>query len=78
MDGILTPQHRISAINKSIFVSRKQTLALMPSWVTFPAIAEETTAQPVSYAGNYQSYFQDESDTKITSTSPAKKVIAVA
>ncbi len=33
MDGILKPQHRISAINKSIFASSKQTLALMPSLV---------------------------------------------
>ncbi|MGK7246537.1 OmpG porin family protein [Buttiauxella agrestis] len=73
MDEILAPQHRIRAINKKIFVSRKQTLALILSLVTYPAIAEEKTEQAVDYTGSYESYFQDESDTKITSTSLPKK-----
>jgi len=73
MDEILAPQHRIRAINKKIFVSRKQTLALILSLVTYPAIAEETTEQAVDYTGSYESYFQDESETKTTSTSLTKK-----
>ncbi|MFP2506814.1 OmpG porin family protein [Buttiauxella gaviniae] len=73
MDEILTTQHRIREINKIILVSRKQTLSLILSLAAFPAIAEETTEQPVNYTGYYQSYFQDEPDTKETSSSPEKR-----
>lgn len=41
-------------------------LALMVTLAAFPAIAEDVT-------GNYQSYFQDESDTNGTSVSLANQ-----
>lgn len=64
MDESVIPQNCITAKDKNIFVPGKQTLALMVTLAAFPAIAEDVT-------GNYQSYFQDESDTNGTSVSSA-------
>jgi len=64
MDESVIPQNCITSKDKNIFVPGKQTLALMVTLAAFPAIAEDVT-------GNYQSYFQDESDTNGTSVSSA-------
>lgn len=64
MDESVIPQNCIVSKDKNIFVPGKQTLALMVTLAAFPAIAEDVT-------GNYQSYFQDESDTNGTSVSSA-------
>ena len=66
MDESVIPQNCINSKDKNIFVPGKQTLALMVTLAAFPAIAEDVT-------GNYQSYFQDESDTNRTNVSPVNK-----
>ncbi|MEZ2523894.1 hypothetical protein ACBP72_23975 [Escherichia coli] len=65
MDESVIPQNCITSKDKNIFVPGKQMLALMVTLAAFPAIAEDVT-------GNYQSYFQDESDTNGTSVSLGK------
>jgi len=66
MDESVIPQNCITSKDKNIFVPGKQMLALMVTLAAFPAIAEDVT-------GNYQSYFQDESDTNGTSVSLANQ-----
>ena len=66
MDESVIPQNCINSKDTNIFVPGKKTLALMVTLAVFPAIAEDTT-------GNYQSYFQDESDSNGTNASSANK-----
>ncbi|MBS8919286.1 hypothetical protein KER66_24530 [Escherichia coli] len=66
MDESVIPQNCITSKDKNIFVPGKQMLALMVTLAAYPAIAEDVT-------GNYQSYFQDESDTNGTSVSLANQ-----
>lgn len=73
MHKILTPHCRIKAINKNMFASGKQTLALMLSLSAFSAIAEETNGQSGSYTGSYQSYFQDEPEVQEKPSLPVQK-----
>jgi len=73
MDDLLTPQCCIKTRDKSIFAPGKQMLVLTVALVAFPAIAEKSTEQPVNYTGNYQSYFEDESESQGTHISPANK-----
>ncbi len=54
MDDLLTPQCCIKTRDKSIFAPGKQVLVLTVALVAFPAIAEESTEQPVNYTGNYR------------------------
>lgn len=74
MDEILMPHYRVSAMNIKRLILKQKILACVITSVTaFSAIAEDNTEQPVTYAGNYQSYFLDESETNVTSTSPTIK-----
>lgn len=74
MDEILMPHYRVSAMNIKRLILKQKILACVITSVTaFSAIAEDNTEQPVTYTGNYQSYFLDESETNVTSTSPTIK-----
>lgn len=64
------PQDIINSRTNSSY--RETTLALLLSFATFPAIAEKKAEIPDDYTGNYQSYFQDETENQQHSNSPAK------
>lgn len=58
MDEILMPHYRVSAMNIKRLILKQKILACVITSVTaFSAIAEDNTEQPVTYTGNYQSYF---------------------
>ncbi|AHJ76801.1 hypothetical protein AWR26_04880 [Kosakonia oryzae] len=64
------PQDIINSRTNSSY--RETTLALLLSFATFPAIAEKKAEIPDDYTGNYQSYFQDETENQQHSNSAAK------